>query len=505
MSLLSDDPADLQLRRLVAPTDWPLIKPRGRYNLVVIGGGPAGLVAAAGAAALGARVALIERRLLGGDCLNFGCVPSKALLRVGRAAADARDAQRFAVHNTEQAQVDFTAAMQRVRERRAALAVNDSAERFRALGVDLFLGEASFTGVDRVAVGGVELTFARACIATGSTPRDPAIPGLGPPDYLTNESLFQLTTLPPRLLILGSGPIGCEMAQAFARCGSQVTLVARGNRLLSRDDPRVSPWVARALEGDGVTIHWETQVTRVDAARRVATLSRATSGDRVEVPYDQILVAAGRKPQIAGLNLAAALVAHDDRQGILVDDFLRTSNRRIYAAGDVCSHFQFTHAADAMAKLVLRNALFFGRARFSSLLIPWSTYTDPEVAHVGWQPMTSTGQVAPSPMDEIVVPLDEVDRAAVDGDSGELILHLRRGTDRITGATIVGPSAANLLAPITLAIRERIGLARLADLILPYPSLGEVIKRAANQYQRRRLTPRVHWLLRQLMRLRRGE
>ncbi|MFM9067263.1 MAG: FAD-dependent oxidoreductase, partial [Planctomycetota bacterium] len=370
----------------------------------------------------------IERRLLGGDCLNFGCVPSKALLRVGRAAADARDAARFGVLNSASATVDFTAAMQRVRERRATLASHDSAARFRALGVDVLLGEAVFTGRDRVAVNGVELSFARACIATGSTPADPAIPGLSPADYLTNETLFQLTTLPPRMLILGGGPIGCEMAQALARCGSQVTLVVRGPRLLSRDDPRVSPWLVTALQRDGVTIQFETRVVRVEAARRVATLARSSADGSVteaDVAYDELLVATGRKPQISGLNLTAAEVAHDATHGVLVDDFLRTSNRRIYAAGDVCSSWQFTHAADAMAKLVLRNALFFGRARFSSLLIPWCTYTDPEVAHVGWQPHTpgqahTPGQsLSAEHVETITVPLAQVDRAALDGDEGE--------------------------------------------------------------------------------------
>jgi pyruvate/2-oxoglutarate dehydrogenase complex dihydrolipoamide dehydrogenase (E3) component len=464
-------------------------------------------VAAAGAAGLGAKVALIERRLLGGDCLNFGCVPSKALLRVGRAAADARHAARFGVLHTEAATVDFAAAMTRVRERRATLASNDSAARFRALGVDVFLGEAVFTGRDRVAVNGIELSFARACIATGSTPEDPAIPGLSRADYLTNETLFQLTALPPRMLILGGGPIGCEMAQALSRCGSQVTLVVRGPRLLSRDDPRVSPWLVTALQRDGVTIQFETRVVRVDAERRVATLARS-SGPGVmeerEVEYDQVLVATGRKPQISGLNLTAAEVAYDVNRGVLVDDFLRSSNRRIYAAGDVCSSWQFTHAADAMAKLVLRNSLFFGRVRFSSLLIPWCTYTDPEVAHVGWQPHAPGGALAAELVETITVPLAEVDRAAVDGDEGELILHLRRGRDRIVGATIVAPHAADLLAPITLAIRQRVGLNRLADLIFPYPSQGEVLKRAANQYQRRRLTPRVRSLFTWLLRWRRG-
>ena len=377
-----EDP-DIRLRHAAHPPGWTNPAPRGRYHLVVIGGGTAGLVSAMGAAGLGARVALVERALLGGDCLITGCVPSKAILRSARAAADARFAPAVGV-DVAGVEADFAAVMRRMRERRADISPHDSAERLRAAGVDLYFGEARFAGPSAIAVDGRTLTFRRAVIATGGRAAVPDIPGLSVAPYLTNATLFSLTEQPKRLAIIGAGAIGCEMAQAFARLGTAVTLFDQAPRVLASEDADAAAVVARRLAADGVTLRLGATIAGVPAA------------------FDQLLIATGRTPNIEALDLRAAGVAFD-ASGVVVDDHLRTTNRRIFAAGDVCSKFKFTHAADALARIVIQNALFFGRKRASALVIPWCTYTDPEVAHVGGYDG-----------DTITIPLTEVDRAVVD-------------------------------------------------------------------------------------------
>ncbi|HND52769.1 MAG TPA: FAD-dependent oxidoreductase, partial [Pirellulaceae bacterium] len=387
--------------------------------------------------------------------------------------------------------VDFAAVMNRVRRLRAELAPHDSAERFRGLGVDVFFGDGRFVARDCVEVGGVKLKFARACIATGARPTIPSVPGLADAGFLTNENLFTLAELPRRLAVLGGGPIGCELAQAFARCGSHVTLVAKSPRLLPRDDPDASRIVAAALARDGVDVIVESELLEVrrcgDGGAKTLVVRDATGATRL-VEVDQLLVAIGRTPNVATLDLDAAGIEGDERVGVQVDDKLRTSNSRVFAAGDVCSHFRFTHAADALARIVIQNSLFFGWKRASALTIPWCTYTDPEVAHVGVVP--SNGET--SQFDTLHVDLAEVDRARLEGarpGEGFLKIHLAPGSDRIIGATIVAPHAGELLAPLTLAVAQRIGLKRLGQLIHPYPTQSELLKRAADQFNRRRLTP----------------
>lgn len=491
-----------ELQRHVHPPDWVNPTPSGRYNLVVVGGGPAGLVAAAGAAGMGAKVALVERELLGGDCLNVGCVPSKALIRCARAAADVRAAGQFGVRVEGAVEVDFPAVMERMRRLRASMSRHDAAQRFMDMGIDVFLGEAKFRSPDTIEVSGQTLSFARALVATGARAAALPIPGLADAGFLTNETLFSLTELPARLAVIGGGPIGCEMAQAFARLGSTVTLIEAGPGIMPRDDPDAARIVHAALQHDGVTILCgsKTVSVRTDGADKVLTLA-CDSRERA-VRVDHILVAVGRAPNVEALALEAAGINYDTRTGIAVNDYLQTSNPRVYAAGDVATGYRFTHAADAMARIVLQNALFFGRAKASTLMIPWCTYTDPEVAHVGLLPEDAKHRGIA--VHTITIPLGNVDRAILDGEeNGFCRVHLRKGSDRILGATIVARHAGDMITEISAVMVAGKGLGTLARTIHPYPTQSEAIKKAADAYNRTRLTPGIAKALKVLLAWRR--
>ena len=507
-SITEAKPLDRHNRELVGrvhPPDWKNPEPHGRYHIAVVGAGTAGLVTAAGAAGLGARVALVERNLMGGDCLNTGCVPSKALIRAAHAAASVRDAAQFGVQIGEGGySVDFGAVMERMRGLRAGISAHDSAQRFTDLGVDVFLGQGSFTGPKALRVGETELSFSKACIATGTRAAIPDIPGLDQARPLTNETVFTLTELPRRLAVIGGGPIGVELAQSFARFGSEVTLFECGDGVLNREDRDAAECVERSLERDGVRILRRTRATGValDGGESVIQTESEGVAGTGEIRADRILVAVGRVPNVEQLGLSDAGVRYDTRTGITVDDRLRTTNKRIYAAGDICSRFKFTHMADAMARIVISNALFFGRSKASSLKIPWCTYTDPELAHVGIHESTSSdGNVE---IETYRTEMQAVDRAVLDGETeGFVKIHCARGTDKILGATIVGRRAGEMISEITTAMTGGLGLRSIASTIHPYPTQSEAIKRTADAYQRTRLTPRVRRLLRTLIQLHR--
>jgi pyruvate/2-oxoglutarate dehydrogenase complex dihydrolipoamide dehydrogenase (E3) component len=488
-------PPDTYNRTLLAnahPADWQNPRPAGRYNLVVIGAGTAGLVSAAGAAGLGAKVALIERHLLGGDCLNYGCVPSKALIRAARAAADVARAADFGVMVPAGTRVDFAAVMERMRRLRAGISPHDSAERFRGLGVDVFLGDARFVGPAAVEVAGQRLEFAKAVIATGARAADPGIPGLAEVGYLTNETVFSLTELPARLLVLGAGPIGCELAQAFVRFGSEVTLINRSARIMPREDADAAAIVRRQFEREGIRLQLDVKVQRAEKAGAGKRLIGEQRGQPLVLEGEAILVGVGRAPNVEGLGLEAAGVAYDAR-GVHVDDRLRTSNRRIFAAGDICSPYKFTHAADAMARIAIQNALFLGRKRASSLVIPWCTYTDPEVAHVGLS--EKEAQEKGIRLQTFVQELADVDRAILDGETeGFVKVHVKHGSDAIAGATVVARHAGEMISELTQAMVARLGLRTVAATIHPYPTQAEAIKRVGDAYNRTRLTPFAKWL-----------
>ena len=510
-SLLPDDAFNRRLTGHVHPPAWRNPTPADRYNLVVVGAGTAGLVTAAGAAGLGARVALVERHLMGGDCLNVGCVPSKAVIRAARAWAAARNGAEFGLRLPDDVPGDFSAAMARMRQIRADLAPVDSVARFTGLGVDVFLGAGRFAGPDRLVVGDATLRFARAAICTGARAAAPPIPGLADAGYLTNESVFSLTELPPRLGVIGAGPIGCELAQAFARFGSEVTLLEMAPHILPREDPDAAEVVRARMVRDGVRVTVGAAIELVEAVpapaaagegpgsgKRELRIRYAQGGSPQEVRVDEILVGSGRTPNVEGLDLEAAGVACD-RTGVTVDRYLRTTSPRIYAAGDICSPFKFTHTADAMAQIVIQNALFphplgLGRASTDRLIIPWCTYTEPEIAHVGmYEPDARRRGIE---VETFTQPLADVDRAVLDGeDTGFARVHVRRGTDRILGATIVAAVAGNLISEVTVAMRAGAGLGTIGAAIHPYPTQAEALRKVAMQLRRARFSARQRSIL----------
>lgn len=472
------------------PPDWVNPEPAPRYNLVVIGAGTAGLVTAAGAALLGAKVALIEKHLMGGDCTNVGCVPSKAMIRSARVVADIQNAEQFGI-SAGSMTVDFPKVMERLRRVRANISPHDSAKRFQQeFGVDVFFGDARFSSPDTVEVEGKTLRFKKAALATGSQPSQLPIAGLEEAGYLTNETVFSLTERPNRLAVIGGGYIGCELAQTFRRLGSEVVLLQKNSRILDREDPDAAGIIQQAFTREGISLILESKIERVERKDAAKVIYYQVNGKEDAVTVDEILVAAGRSPGVEGLNLEVVGVKYDKKKGVMVDDYLQTTNPRIYAVGDVCMKWKFTHAADAAARIVIQNALFsifgIGRKKLSSLTMPWCTYTDPEVAHVGMYPQDAQKQGIE--VETLCTPLNKVDRAEVDGEAeGFAKVHVKKGTDKILGATIVARHAGDMISEITLAMANNLGIGAISKTIHPYPTQAEVIRKAADEYNLRRL------------------
>ena len=484
----------------VHPKAWNNPESPDRYQLVIVGAGPAGLAAAADAAALGARVALIERHLIGGTCLNTGCVPSKTLIRTANVYAEMRDAARYGAQVPGDIRVDFAAVMARLRRIRSHLTAGSSVRRLAASGVDVYFGNVRFGGADRLSVNGQELRFDKALITTGARPDLPAIPGLKQAGFLTNATVFDLTELPPRLLVIGGGPLGCELAQAFQRLGSQVTIVQDRPLFLEREERDAAQILADAFARDGIEVRLNTTATgvRVEGGDKLVDLVSADYHSTIRV--DAILAGVGRRPNVQGLELEAAGVDYDECTGIAVDDHLCSSNPRIYAAGDVCLEDKYTDIAADSARIALRNALLGGREQLSKLVIPWCTYTDPEIAHVGMYVREANRRGIP--VKTFTIPMHESDRAITDSEErGFVKVHIRDGSDRILGATIVSRHAGDMINEITLAMVADIGLRTLAKVIHAYPTKTEAIRQAALAYNRTRMTPRLlarlhRWLAR---------
>jgi pyruvate/2-oxoglutarate dehydrogenase complex dihydrolipoamide dehydrogenase (E3) component len=490
----------------VHPPNWKNPQPQPRYDLVVIGAGTAGLVVAAGAAGLGLglKVALIEKHLMGGDCLNVGCVPSKCVIRSSRVVAEMRESDRFGVRSPEQIEVDFAAVMARMRQVRAGISDHDSADRFQNLGVDVFLGAGRFTGAYTIEVDGKTLRYKKAVIATGARAAAPAIEGLEQAGYLTNETVFSLTERPQRLAVIGGGPIGSELAQSFQRLGSQVILFHRGSHILNKEDADAAELVQQVFIREGIDLVLDSDLKRVERTPEGKVIHFTGNGKAESVTVDEILVGAGRAPNVEGLNLEAVGVSYDRQRGIIVNDYLQTTNPKIYAAGDICMDWKFTHAADAAARIVIKNTLFapfgLGRSKLSSLVMPWVTYTDPEIAHVGLHEHEARQQGLSVKV--ITIPFEEVDRALADGEEAGFLKILHpQGSDKILGATIVARHAGEMISEVTTAMVHNIGLSKLSSVIHPYPTQAEAIKKAADAYRRTLLTPRTKAFLGTLTKL----
>ncbi|WP_218822888.1 dihydrolipoyl dehydrogenase family protein [Tistlia consotensis] len=467
-------------------------------DICVIGAGSGGLSVAAGAAQLGARVVLVERGAMGGDCLNYGCVPSKSLIAAAAAAQTFRGAGRFGIAAAEPA-VDPLALREHVRGVVAAIAPHDSIERFEGLGVRVIRAEARFTGPAEIEAGGMRVRARRFVVATGSRPSAPPIPGLAEAGYLTNETIFELAERPEHLIVVGGGPIGCELAQAHRRLGARVTLL-EAFAILGKDDPEVTAVAKARLAAEGVALREGVAIEAIERrdGRVLVRLGGAGAGEVVEGSH--LLVAAGRRPNVEALNLQAAGIAFSPK-GIEVDAGLRSSNRRVFAIGDVAGGYQFTHVAGYHAGIVIRRALFRLPARVDTRALPWVTYTDPEIAHVGLTEAQARERHGAA-VRALTWPFAENDRAQAERETEGLIKVVVDRRGRVLGASIVGSRAGELIGPWVLAVGQRLKIGALANAIFPYPTLSEVSKRVAGSYYTPKLfSGRTRTLVRWLLRL----
>jgi pyruvate/2-oxoglutarate dehydrogenase complex dihydrolipoamide dehydrogenase (E3) component len=473
-------------------------KGEGVYNVVVIGAGTAGLVTAAGTAGLGGRVALVERNLMGGDCLNFGCVPSKALISSARLIQRIRESEKWGL-DRQSPQFAFEKVFERMRARRAKIAPNDSEERFEILGVDVFRGEARFISPHEIEVDGQKLRARNFVIATGSRAVIPKIDGIENVPYFTNETIFDdLKEKPDSMIVLGGGPIGCELGQALNRLGVKITIVEYVPQILSPEDVDVAQFMQKHFETEGIRIQHCTEAKRVSMRDGVIRLEGnykphgATRGSSVQITGNALLLAVGRCPMMRALNLEAAGVKYN-AHGVEVNDYLQTSQPHIYAAGDITNRFKFTHTADYTARVVVRNILMpfqLLRQKVDWSVVPWCTYTDPEVGHVGLGEKEAKQKNVE--YDLFVVPLEDIDRAVVESEeSGFAKILTAKGSDKILGATIVAPHAGDLLHEFVLAMKTGIGLGTIASTIHAYPTFAELARKAGDKYNKTRLTPRA--------------
>ena len=490
-----DDPFNIEMVKNARPADWVNPTPDGKYNLVIVGAGSAGLVAASGAAGLGAKVAIIEKNFLGGDCLVTGCVPSKAFIRSGHVAAQVRDAAAYGVVVPDGVETDFGQVMSRLRGVRADLSPHDSARRFTSLGVDVYFGGGRFIDDQTIEVGGQRLQFDKALISTGSSTGVIPIPGLADVGYLTNETVFNLTEQPKHLAVIGGGPIGCELAQSFQRLGTQVTLIDIADHVLPREDDDAAELVQNSLVKDGVKLLLGVKTERIESLNGKKCLHYERDGVAGQLFVDEILLAVGRRPNVTGLGLEEVGVAYD-KKGIQVDDQLRTTNKKIFAAGDVASKYQFTHVAGHSGVIVVQNALLpLPKRKFSNLIIPWVTYTSPEVAHVGLYPREAAEKNVE--IDTYKVEMSKIDRAITEGEiEGFVKVHVKKGSGKILGATIVSTHAGEMISEITMAMKHKISLGSLSSVIHPYPTEAEAINKVANEYNKTRFTPRLQSIVR---------
>lgn len=446
-------------------------------DLCVIGAGSGGLSVAAGAAQMGARVALIEEDKMGGDCLNYGCVPSKSLIAAARQAKYMRQIDSFGIKSITP-QVDYAKVHEHIHDVIATIAPNDSAERFRNLGVRVVTGTAKFVEQDIIAVGETRIRGKRFVIATGSSPIVPDIPGLTDIPYLTNETIFDLKEQPKKLIVIGGGPIGCELAQAYSLLGIPV-VVLESKKILPKDDAELVDVVRQHLTHNGLELFEGTHIVNVSNNKKGIVVQIEHNGEDQTITGSHVLIATGRKPNLAPLHLEIADVKYTDR-GITVDSRLRSSNKRIFAVGDVAGSFQFTHVANYHAGIVLRNALFHLPAKVNYAALPWVTYTTPELAHVGLH--ESMAQEQGINYQVLRFSYADLDRGQIERETAGLIKIIVTPRGKILGASIVGNEAGELIAPWVLAMHKKLSVKALASMIMPYPTRNEINKRAAFEF-----------------------
>ncbi len=463
-----------ELLKVIFPSEWKNPKPASLYDLVVIGAGPGGMTAAVLAAAYHKKIALIEKEHMGGECLSYGCIPSKAMLRSSRAAHEISKAKEFGIEIQGKWSVDFPAVMERMRRLRNAVSTHDSPSIFQKMGIDLFFGAGQFTASDQLEVGGHHLHFKNAVIASGTLPLVLDIPGLEEAGYTTNQTVFNLNQLPKRFAVIGAGAMGCELAQAFARFGSQATIITHGSRILSHEDPTASDLLAKVFEKEGIRILYNSKILRVEKRghEKIIYLEGRPEG----IHADEILVALGRLPYIHGLGLEKAHVAADGKSGIAVNDFLQTSQPHIYSISDM--NYRFTHISMENAQIAIQNIFGSGNARKSALAVPWCTFTDPEIAHVGMDEKTAASKGIP--VQTFQFEMADVPRAILDGETaGFLKLFIREGTDQILGGTLMARHAGEMISELAVAISNQIGLSGLTKAIHCFPTQAEVFRMAA--------------------------
>jgi pyruvate/2-oxoglutarate dehydrogenase complex dihydrolipoamide dehydrogenase (E3) component len=467
----------------VRPEHWENPEPRNRYDLAIVGAGPAGLAAAESAARLGFSVVLIERNRVGGNSLNVGSVPSKAIIATARIYSTMPEAEAFGAPVPNEPALEFDKVMARMRRIRMRISEHHSVYDLAALGIDIFFGSAQFASADALLVGDTRLHFKKALIATGARPRAPDIEGLDQVGYRTSATIFDMTTLPRRLAVIGGGPLGCELAQAFCRLGSHVTIVQNDPLFLPREERDAAEILSRSLARDGVEIRLNTKVVRARRDGNAKTLQIVNNGMEGEIQADEVLLSIGRVPNVEELDLETAGVDFDTGEGIRVDDFLRSTNSNVYAAGDVCLELKFTNAAQSSARMAVRNALMKLQLRNSGSTIPWCTYCDPEIAHIGLHVWEARQQSIP--IKSFTVMMHDVDRSITDGqNTGFVKIHIAEGSDQILGATIVASRASELINEMAVVMSSGIGMKALAAVVHTYPAQSEAIMLAAQAYQR---------------------
>lgn len=474
---------DVFLRR-VRPEPWQNPVPNGVYDLAILGAGPAGIAAAEEAARLGVRVALIERNRIGGNSLNTGSVPSKSIVKSAGVYAEMHKAEQFGAPMPSEPALDFAKVMDRMRRVRTRISEHHSVEKLHALRIDIYFDTARFEAADMMRVGDAALRFKKAIIATGARSKAPLeIPGLEQAGYRTSATIFDMDVLPKRLAVIGGGPLGCELAQAFSRLGSHVTIVQNDAKFLPREERDAAEILSRAMARDGVEIRLNTTVTGARGAGGAKILETVNNDVKGDIEADEVLLSIGRAPNVEFLGLEKAGISVDPELRIKVDDFLATTNPAVYAAGDVCMDLKFTNAAQASARIAVRNALSGRQEKHSELVIPWCTYCDPEIAHIGahvWE-----ARLKSVPIKSYTVMMHDVDRAITDSsDIGFVKIHIAEGTDRILGATIVASRASELINEMSVVISAGIGMNDLAKVAHTYPAESGAIVLAALAYVR---------------------